>query len=270
MLEPAHDLLRARRPRAPTEVSRAAWRFARLATTLAALASITGFADAALAQQPAQTKPATPDAGASWIRICSPITPQTPTPAPPGVKSSTPSCYLHHERLDGRSGRLLLSVDVRENAGTDRTSIVVLVPPGVQQKDGLRLYVLTREQWQDIRRGIPFDGASPVSITIPFTACNPIGCTAQGSLPPTMMQQLSGSAALAAVAIGVKGQKLAFHVLLENFARARVAAPVDSAAYGRMRRDLIEKLQKRGPSVPPVTPAPVAPPARRPPSPSQI
>ena len=156
------------------------------AVTLAAVCAVVPAAQAADAKKPA----AAPAAGAApaaktaaaakpqsaWVKLCEKAPVATKGPDGKEVKSEKSLCLTHHERLDGNTGMVLVSAAIRTVEGSDKKSLMVMVPLGMAIPPGIRAAVYTKDQWAAASKGDKIDEKALKPIELRYALCHPAGC----------------------------------------------------------------------------------------------
>ena len=158
----------------------------------------------------------------AWVKLCE----QTPNLTDPKQKMNV--CLTHHERLDGNSGRVLISAAVRQVDGQDKAALMVMVPLGMALPPGVQLKV---------------DENEPVKLQ--YTLCHVAGCTAEAEATPAVIDQMKKGKQVVVAAINLAGKAIGFPVPLNGFNQALTGKPVDNAKYKEARKQLMIQIRDR-------------------------
>jgi invasion protein IalB len=118
---------------------------------------------AAPAAAPAAAAPAAaaPAAGAptgaqsAWVKLCEKA--QVPKRGPDGKELKAADgkevieekniCLVHHEKIDGNTGMVIVSAAVRQVEGDAKQHLMVMVPLGMAIPPGIRAAVYSKDMW---------------------------------------------------------------------------------------------------------------------------
>ncbi|MCG8563282.1 MAG: invasion associated locus B family protein [Hyphomicrobiales bacterium] len=193
---------------------------------LAALAVVafTYGASPASAQQPQGAAPKKPAGAAqpkqtqsSWVKLCDKAK---------GLEKNI--CLTHHERLDGNTGRVLVSAALRKIEGQDSEQFLVMVPLGMAIPPGVQVRI-------DKEKPIP----------LKYTICHSAGCTAEIPATKEIVDKLRKGNKMVVAAINIAGKAIGFPVPLNGFTKAYEGAPIDNKKYQDARRQLMQMIRKR-------------------------
>ncbi|MEL6375286.1 MAG: invasion associated locus B family protein [Pseudomonadota bacterium] len=192
---------------------------------LAGLLTVGLTTDAALAQKKAK-KPST-----AWVKLCEKAT----FTLPPKVKNGKPRiekkdiCLSHHERLDGRTGLVVVSAAIRQVSGQKKQHLMIMVPLGMALPPGVLVKV--------------DDQKKPLKLR--FSLCHPSGCTAETEATADMISRMRKGNVMAVAAFNVTGKPVVFRVPLTGFAKTYSGKPIDNKKYADARRALMKQLAAR-------------------------
>ncbi len=187
-----------------------------------ALALATGFSASPSAAQ-AKKGDAKPDEEQSaWVKLCE----TAPDLSDPKKKLNV--CLTHHERLDGNTGRVLVSAAIREVEGQDKKALMVMVPLGMALPPGVQVKI---------------DENEPVKLE--YTLCHGAGCTAEGEATAAVLDQLKKGKSVVVAAINLAGKAIGFPVPLTGFDKALAGKPVDNEKYKEARQRLMVAIRER-------------------------
>jgi invasion protein IalB len=158
----------------------------------------------------------------AWVKLCE----EAPNLTEPEKKLNV--CLTHHERLDGNSGRVLVSAAIREVDGQDRKALMVMVPLGMALPPGVQVKV---------------DENEPVKLQ--YTLCHAAGCTAEAEASPAIIGQMQKGKQVVVAAINLSGKAIGFPVPLTGFDKALTGKPVDTEKYKAARKQLMLQIRDR-------------------------
>lgn len=158
----------------------------------------------------------------AWVKLCE----KAPNITNP--KEELNVCLTHHERLDGNSGRVLVSAAIREVAGQDKKALMVMVPLGMALPPGVQVKV---------------DENEPVKLE--YTLCHAAGCTAEAEATPAVVDQMKKGKQVVVAAINLAGKAIGFPVPLTGFDKALDGKPVDNEKYKEARQRLMVAIRER-------------------------
>lgn len=158
----------------------------------------------------------------AWVKLCE----QAPNLAEPEKKLNV--CLTHHERLDGNSGRVLVSAAIRDVEGQDRKALMVMVPLGMALPPGVQVKV---------------DENEPVKLQ--YTLCHAAGCTAEAEASTAIVDQMRKGKQVVVAAINLGGKAIGFPVPLTGFDKALSGKPVDNEKYKQARTQLMLQIRDR-------------------------
>lgn len=245
-----------------------------------AFAAVPAMAQAADTKKaPAAAAPAAKTAAAkpqsAWVKLCEKAPVATKGPDGKEVKTEKSLCLTHHERLDGNTGMVLVSAAIRTVEGSDKKSLMVMVPLGMAIPPGIRAAVYTKDQWAAASKGDKIDEKALKPIELRYALCHPAGCTAETEATPEILDQMSKGGGLMILAMNAAAQPIGFPVPLEGYNEAAAGPPVDNKKYAEARSQLMAQIRQRqqqmadkwkademknlpldGPGAPPTTQAP--------------
>jgi invasion protein IalB len=224
-------------------------------------------ATSALAQAPKAKAPAAaatpaaaaPAAGAptgaqsAWVKLCEKA--QVPKRSADGkimmgadgkeAVDEKNICLVHHEKIDGNSGMVIVSAAVRQVDGDPKQHLMVMVPLGMAIPPGIRAAVYTKDMWDKAQKNEKIDEAQLKPIDLKFTLCHPAGCTAELEAPAGLVDAMKTGGGLMILAMNGAAQPIGFPVPLDGFGGAQSGAPVDSQVYGNERAKLMNQIAAR-------------------------
>jgi invasion protein IalB len=216
-------------------------------------------------------------AQSAWVKLCEKA--QVPKKGADGkdVIEEKNICLVHHEKIDGNTGMVIVSAAVRQVEGDAKQHLMVMVPLGMAIPPGVRAAVYTKDMWAKAQKNEKIDEKELKPIDLKFTLCHPAGCTAELEAPAGLVDSMKTGGGLMILAMNGAAQPIGFPVPLDGFGGAQSGAPVDSNLYGKERANLMNQIAARQEQLykeyvekqklpanggPAVVPAPPAPPAK--------
>jgi invasion protein IalB len=200
-------------------------------------------APAAAAAAPAAGAPT--GAQSAWVKLCEKA--QVPKKAADGKETVEEKniCLVHHEKIDGNTGMVIVSAAVRNVEGTDKQHLMVMVPLGMAIPPGIRAAVYSKDMWAKAQKNEKIDEKELKPIDLKFTLCHPAGCTAELEAPAGLVDAMKTGGGLMVLAMNGAAQPIGFPVPLDGFGGALSGAPVDSNVYGAERAKLMNQIAQR-------------------------
>jgi invasion protein IalB len=158
----------------------------------------------------------------AWVKLCE----TAPDLTDPKKKLNV--CLTHHERLDGNTGRVLVSAAIREVEGQNKKALMVMVPLGMALPPGVQVKV---------------DENEPVKLQ--YTLCHAAGCTAESEATQKIVDQMKKGKRVVVAAINLAGKAIGFPVPLTGFDKALTGKPVDNEKYKEARKRLMLAIRDR-------------------------
>lgn len=158
----------------------------------------------------------------AWVKLCE----SAPDLTDPKKKLNV--CLTHHERLDGNTGRVLVSAAIREVQGQDKKALMVMVPLGMALPPGVQVKV---------------DENEPVKLQ--YTLCHAAGCTAESEATQKIVDEMKKGKRVVVAAINLAGKAIGFPVPLTGFDKALAGKPVDNEKYKEARKRLMLAIRDR-------------------------
>jgi uncharacterized caspase-like protein len=188
----------------------------------------------------AMEKAVTAGGQSAWIKLCEDTTAGDP-PKPINL------CFTHQERLDEATGMSLATAGVRQVQveGQTHQHFIVLVPLGMQQGPGMRVYIYPKDKWAAAEKSTQVADGSLRMVPLAYSLCHPGGCNGEIEATPDFIADLKKAGGIVVYAINPAGAQVAFPVPLAGFERAYTGAPVDGKVYAEARKQQIEQLQAR-------------------------
>ncbi len=181
----------------------------------------------------------------AWVKLCE----KAPVAEKGGdgkiTKIDKEICLTHHERLDGNTGMVLVSAAVREVQGSDKKSLMVMVPLGMAIPAGVRAAVYTPDQWAKAAKNEKIEEKDLKPIKLDFSLCHPAGCTAEVDATADMLAQMKTGGGLMVLAINAGAQPIGFPIPLDGFKAAHDGKPVDNEQYAKARSQLMAQIRER-------------------------
>lgn len=158
----------------------------------------------------------------AWVKLCE----EAPSLKEKDKKLNV--CLTHHERIDGNTGRVLVSAAIRHVEGQDKEALMVMVPLGMALPPGVMVKV---------------DENEPIKLK--YTLCHIGGCTAETEASKEILEQFKKGKKLIVAAVNVVGKPIGFPVPLTGFSKAYDGKPIDNEKYKEARHKLMEAIRKR-------------------------
>ena len=258
------------------------------------------FAGAAFAQAPAAKPPAKPPAAAappavaadgaaqsSWVKLCEKGAMVGKDKDGKETSVEHTVCLTHHERIDARSGIVLVSAAIRQMDESKEAEFMVMLPLGMAIAPGMQVTAYPKDMWDKIQKGEKVDDSKLPVIKVPYSLCHSAGCTGEAKATPEMIDGFKSQGGLIVFGLSGSGRPVAFPVPLNGFDKALSGAPASNEEYAKQRYSLMqqiaqnqqkeiedyrkqnESLQNSQGQLKPGTPAAAAPPAAPAPAPAK-
>jgi invasion protein IalB len=169
-----------------------------------------------------------------WVKLCENVN---------IAGTSKALCVTTHERLDGSTGKVLVSAALREIEADGSLTLMALVPEGVRLPPGLRIAIYSKEDWEKLQRN-ENDESKATAITLTYTLCRAGGCAAEAKATPTLIADLKGGGGLRVSATGAANEAVSFLVPLVGFTEAYEGPPEDNERYKRIRSALLQQIRE--------------------------
>jgi invasion protein IalB len=184
-------------------------------------------------------------AKSAWVKLCEKAPFNHKDKDGKDVKEEKNICLTHHERLDGSTGMVMVSAAIREVEGSDKKSMMVMVPLGMALPPGLRAAVYTKDQWAKAAKNEKIDEKTLKPITLRFSLCHAAGCTAEVEATPEIVEQMKTGGGIMVIAMNAGAQPIGFPVPLDGFPDAYAGKPVDNKEYAKARGQLMAQIRER-------------------------
>jgi invasion protein IalB len=218
------------------------WTF-RIAVSVLAAIGVVGFAGTDALAQKAKKK--TVQRQSAWVKLCEKTTLRRMDKKGKLQDVTKDICLTHHERLDGRTGSVVVSAAIRQVDNEKRPSLMIMVPLGMAIPPGVKAAVYTKDQWQRASKKQKVSDKELKPISLKFTLCHPAGCTAEVPAPDGLVKSMETGGGLMVLALNAAGRPVAFPVPLVGFKEAHEGKPIDSRKYGLARARLMASIRER-------------------------
>jgi invasion protein IalB len=224
-----------------------------VATLLLGLGLVLNGADAQAPKKPPekakapQGKGETSGTQSAWVKLCEKATAVAKKDGKEEKKDLN-ICLVHHERIDGNSGMVLVSAALRQIDGQDKQHFMVMVPLGMMLQPGMRATIFPKPLWEKVQKNEKIDKAEEAKLkglALQYTLCHIAGCTAEMDASPELIADLKNNGGLMVFAISAAGTPVAFPVPLGGFEQALAGQPVDTKKYGEARKALMAQIVER-------------------------
>ena len=206
------------------------------------------------AQAPAKpAKKATPPPAAaaqagsknSWVKLCE--------KAPLGTMYNNGKqetryatyCITQHERIDGNTGRSVVTAAIRQMEGESKQFFMVMVPLGMMLKPGLRAALYPKDLWEKVQKNENVDESKLKGLKLEYTLCHGGGCTAETETTPELIKDLKTFGGMVVFAINSQGDATPFPVAFAGFEQAYTGKPADPQQYAAGRQALMQMIAQR-------------------------
>jgi invasion protein IalB len=185
------------------------------------------------------------DKKSAWVKLCEKAPFNTKDKDGKEVKNEKNICLTHHERLDGNTGMVMVSAAIREVEGSDKKSMMVMVPLGMALPPGLRAAVYSKEQWAQAAKNEKIDEKTLKPISLKYSLCHAAGCTAEVEATAEIVEQMKTGGGIMVIAMNAGAQPIGFPVPLDGFTEAFAGKPVDNKEYAKARGQLMAQIRER-------------------------
>jgi invasion protein IalB len=197
------------------------------------------------APAPAAAPAASAAPKSAWVKLCEKAPVVSKGPDGKDVKSEKSLCLTHHERLDGNTGMVLVSAAIRTVEGSDKKSLMIMVPLGMAIPPGIRAAVYSKDQWAAAAKNEKIDEKTLKPIELKYALCHPAGCTAETEATPEILDQMSKGGGIMVLAMNAAAQPIGFPVPLDGYNEASAGPPVDNKKYAEARSQLMQQIRQR-------------------------
>lgn len=200
------------------------------------------------AKQAPAGQAAAPANQSAWVKLCEKapvVTGVDKKDKDKLIREEKSICLTHHERLDGNTGMVLVSAAIREVEGSDKKTLMVMVPLGMALPAGVRAAVYTQEQWTKAANNEKIDEKELKPIKLEYSLCHAAGCTAEAEASADLITQMKSGGGLMILAVNSGAQPIGFPVPLSGFTAAHDGKPVDNEAYAKARGQLMAQIRER-------------------------
>ncbi len=183
----------------------------------------------------------------AWVKLCEKV----PIPAPPksGEENKEPQkkniCITKSEQLDQRTGLPRVSAGIRQVEGSDKQSLMALVPLGMAIPPGLGVVILTQEQWGKFSKKEKLDRKQLKEVRLKYSHCLAVGCWAEVEAGNDVLESLKKGALMMILPMTPAGREAQLIVPLVGFTAAYSGKPADMKKYAEARRQLIAQIRAR-------------------------
>lgn len=185
------------------------------------------------------------DKKSAWVKLCEKAPFNHKDKDGKDVKEEKNICLTHHERLDGNTGMVMVSAAIREIEGSDKKSMMVMVPLGMALPPGLRAAVYTKDQWAQAAKNEKIDEKTLKPISLKYSLCHAAGCTAEVEATADIVEQMKTGGGIMVIAMNAGAQPIGFPVPLDGFVEAYAGKPVDNKEYAKARGQLMAQIRER-------------------------
>lgn len=181
----------------------------------------------------------------AWVKLCEKAPVRVAGADGKATAEEKSICLTHHERLDGNTGMVIVSAAIREIEGSDKESLMIMVPLGMALQPGVRAAVYSQEMWEKAQKKEDIDESQLKPVSLDYTLCHPAGCTAEIEATEELVKQMDTGGGLMVLAINAAGQPVGFPVPLTGFKTTREGKPVDNQLYAKERGKLMAQIRER-------------------------
>jgi len=208
----------------------------------------------AIAQDKAATKKGAPPTASvttnqqqknAWVKLCEKASLNRRGKDGKEVKEEKNICLTHHERLDGNTGAVLVSAAIREVDGSNKKSLMIMVPLGMAIPPGIRAAVYSKDQWAKAAKNEKIDEKTLKPVELRFSLCHAAGCTAETVATKEILDQMKTGGGIMVIAMNAAAKPVGFPVPLAGFTEAHKGKPVDNKEYAEARGRLMAQIRKR-------------------------
>ena len=154
-------------------------------------------------------------------------------------------CLTQHERIDGNTGRAVVTAAIRQMEGEGKQYFMVLVPLGMMLKPGMRAALYPKDLWEKVQKNESVDDSKLKGLNLEYTLCHGGGCTAETEITPELLRDLKTFGGMVVFAINSQGYATPFPVSFAGFEQAYTGQPADPQQYAAGRRALMQMIAQR-------------------------
>jgi invasion protein IalB len=216
--------------------------------TAATVAAQQVLAQQAPAKPAKKATPAPPAQGApknTWVKLCEKVPVATMYINGKEETRYKTYCLTQHERIDGSTGRSLVTAGVRQMDSESKQYFMVMVPLGMLLKPGMRAVLYPKDLWERLQKNESVDESKLKGLKLDYTLCHGGGCTAEAEITPELMDDLKTFGGMVVFAIGSNGEGVPFPVAFAGFEHAYVGSPADPQRYAAGRQALMQMIAQR-------------------------
>lgn len=164
-----------------------------------------------------------------WLRVCEGVM------GTDGKEARV--CETLHERFDTQSGMVNFSAALRDTQldGKDSHRLVLMVPPDVLLRAGVRITIFSKDAWQKVLNGEKSEGDDRTNVRVlelGYTHCYPSGCFTAADATAEIIALLKDGGGLSVLAtVRLTGEPSTFRVSLAGFAEALAGEPLSLGAW---------------------------------------
>jgi invasion protein IalB len=181
----------------------------------------------------------------AWVKLCEKAPFNHKDKDGKEVKEEKNICLTHHERLDGNTGMVMVSAAIREVEGSDKKSLMIMVPLGMALPPGIRAAVYSKEQWAQAAKNEKIDEKTLKPVSLKYSLCHAAGCTAEVEATADIIEQMKVGGGVMVIAMNAGAQPIGFPVPLDGFPEAWAGKPVDNKEYAKARGQLMAQIRER-------------------------
>ncbi|MEL6227954.1 MAG: invasion associated locus B family protein [Pseudomonadota bacterium] len=151
-------------------------------------------------------------------------------------------CLTHHERIDGRTGLVLVSAAIRQLQGSKERTLLLMVPLGMALQPGVKAAIYSPAQWAEAIAGKQIDAKAIKPMKLNYTMCHASGCFAEMPADDNLVTALKKGGGLMVGAMNAVGRPVVLPVDLTGFTKALDGKPVDNKLYAAARKKAMSQI----------------------------
>jgi hypothetical protein len=140
---------------------------------------------------------------------------------------------------------VMVSAAIREVEGSDKKSLMIMVPLGMALPPGIRAAVYTKDQWAKAAKNEKIDEKTLKPISLKYSLCHAAGCTSETEATADIVEQMKVGGGIMVIAMNAAAQPIGFPVPLDGFPEAYSGKPVDNKEYAKARGQLMAQIRER-------------------------